>query len=262
MRAGEPSETARRVATYRLRFPRAPASLGDPAADDRLQADIAAARQPRTTGLTDYLSRRTAFFDHTVVDAIEDGIAQIVVVGAGYDARALRYAKPGVDWFELDHPDTQADKRSRLERLGIGAAGVTFVGMDFAQVDVGAALRHAGHDRGRVSLFVCEGVAGYLSYEVLRSLLAALSRCAAAGSRLAISIPLQPTSSRGQAGRAALATAVAQVGEPLVTALRRAQLATLLETTGWTEVRVADPSGATLDGDAGGAAFVIAEPAG
>jgi len=34
-----------------------------------------------------------------------------VILGAGYDDRALRFRSPGVRFFELDHPDTQADKR-------------------------------------------------------------------------------------------------------------------------------------------------------
>jgi hypothetical protein len=39
---------------------------------------------------------------------------------------ATRYAKPDVGWFEVDHPDIQADKRTRLERLGIDATAIGF----------------------------------------------------------------------------------------------------------------------------------------
>jgi len=61
----------------------------------------------------EYIRARTAFFDRVVVSAIDRGVAQVVIGGAGYDGRAFRYAKPGVRWFEVDHPATQADKRAR-----------------------------------------------------------------------------------------------------------------------------------------------------
>ena len=49
---------------------------------------------------------------------------KVIIVGAGYDGRAIRYARPGVRWFEVDHPATQRDKLERLERLGIAVAHV------------------------------------------------------------------------------------------------------------------------------------------
>ena len=70
--------------------------------------------------MRDYLDARTRFFDRVVVGAIGRGVRQIVVGAAGYDGRAFRYAKPGVRWFEVDHPATQRDKQERLARLGLG----------------------------------------------------------------------------------------------------------------------------------------------
>ncbi len=66
---------------------------------------------PKHNRMHEYLRARTAFFDQAVVDSIDSGVRQVVIGGAGYDGRALRYAKPGVRWFEVDHPSTQADKR-------------------------------------------------------------------------------------------------------------------------------------------------------
>jgi Leucine carboxyl methyltransferase len=48
-----------------------------------------------------YLRARAAFFDRVVVNALGRNVSQVVSVAAGYDGRALRYAKPGVRWFEL-----------------------------------------------------------------------------------------------------------------------------------------------------------------
>lgn len=43
-------------------------------------------------------------------------------VAAGYDSRAWRLSRPGLKFFEVDHPATQADKRARAP-----AGGPTYV---------------------------------------------------------------------------------------------------------------------------------------
>ena len=121
MEDGGPSVAARRVAAHRLGFSRVPAAYGVPAADDALAADVAAGLVAPANRMHDYLAVRTSFFDRTVVSAIDHGVRQVVVGAAGYDGRAFRYAKPGVRWFEVDHPATQRDKLERLRRLGIAA---------------------------------------------------------------------------------------------------------------------------------------------
>jgi O-methyltransferase involved in polyketide biosynthesis len=62
-----------------------------------------------------------------VVDAIDRGVKQVVILGAGYDGRALRFRTPGVRFFEVDHPATQIDKLRRLAALGVSVAGISFV---------------------------------------------------------------------------------------------------------------------------------------
>ena len=47
-----------------------------------------------------------------------------MIVGAGYDGRALRYGGPGIRWWEVDRAGTQTDKRARLARLGIATDAV------------------------------------------------------------------------------------------------------------------------------------------
>src|SRR5205809_2335319 len=159
MRAGEASETARRVAAHRLTFDRVPVAYGDPAGDERLARDVAGSATVRSAeSMVAYLAARTLFFDRAVVAALDRGVTQVVIAAAGYDGRALRYSKPGVRWFEVDHPDTQRDKRERLERLAIAIDHVRLVAADFAVDDVAAGLQAAGHDARSPSLFLCEGV--------------------------------------------------------------------------------------------------------
>ena len=65
-----------------------------------------------------YLAVRTLFFDAAIRTALDQGVLRVVVVGAGYDSRAWRLARPGVEFIEIDHPDTQADKRRRAPSGG------------------------------------------------------------------------------------------------------------------------------------------------
>src|SRR5690349_11630138 len=161
-----------------------------------------------------YLAARTAFFDRVVVRALEAGVTQVVIAAAGYDGRALRYAKPGVRWFEVDHPDTQRDKRDRLDRLEVVTDHITFVAADFAVDDVAQGLRDAGHEPSRTTLFLCEGVAVYLELDVLGALLHALRVCANDRSRLAISLSVDTGSAEQAHRRARFGAAVAAMGEP------------------------------------------------
>ena len=116
------SVTAQRVAAHRLTFDRIPAPYGDPAADEALARDVAAAASVAPGEMRDYLRARTRFFDTEITGALDRGCPQVVIGAAGDDGRALRYAKPGVRWFEVDHPATQQDKRSRWTGSGSTAA--------------------------------------------------------------------------------------------------------------------------------------------
>jgi methyltransferase (TIGR00027 family) len=244
MLSARPSETARRVAARRLRFARVPAAYGDPAADEALAADVAAGFELAPSRMGDYLAARTSFFDRVVVRAIEAGVPQVVIGAAGYDGRALRYARPGVRWFEVDHPATQRDKRERLARLGILAPHVRFVAADFRTDPVADLLRAAGLDPGAGALFLLEGVAVYLEPAVLEALLRQLREVAAVGSRLAVSVSL----SHRQAARAAFQASVAAMGEPTMSSLEAGEAEALLASTGW-QARGAQAPGDQSPGD-------------
>jgi methyltransferase (TIGR00027 family) len=199
-----------------MAFERLGVPYGDPSADDLLCRDVAGGEtQPAPgTGMWAYLRGRTAFFDRVVVDAVERGVAQLVSVGAGYDGRALRYAKPGVQWFEVDHPVTQADKRARLQRLRIGAGRVRFVPLDLRDGDLATGLLAFGFQPERPALILCEGVAVYLETDAFRAVLAELRDLASAGTRLALSVGTRPDSAARSARRKRFEVAVAALGEP------------------------------------------------
>ncbi len=231
MEDGGPSVTARRVAAHRLGFSRVPAPYGAPAADEALAADVAAGLVAPANRMHDYLAARTSFFDRTVVSAIDRGVRQVVIGAAGYDGRAFRYAKPGVRWFEVDHPATQRDKLERLRRLGIAARHVRFAEADFTRDPVADRLRSAGLETAAPSLFLLEGVAVYLEPAVLETVLEQFRQVAAPGSRLAISVSLSREHDEG--ARARFQAAVATLGEPARSTFDADQAEDLLARTGW-----------------------------
>jgi methyltransferase (TIGR00027 family) len=240
---GTPSVTARRVAAHRLAFDRLEAPYGDPGADAALARDVAGPDPPEPTELMGpYLRGRTAFFDRVVVNALARGVTQVVSVGAGYDGRAWRYAKPGVRWWEVDHPATQADKRARLERLGVPCDHVAMVAHDLRHSGLAAGLSGAGFQPDAPALLVCEGVAVYLEAAVLESTLHELRSLATPGTRLAISLGTAPSSAEHAARRARFEAAVASWGEAARNSVTAAHAPELLASTRWQLVDVSERS--------------------
>jgi methyltransferase (TIGR00027 family) len=185
MRDGSPSATARAVAQVRVAMDRPVTAHGDSEIERRLVERFPSdSRSP----MAERLERRTRWFDSVTLQSIEEGIRQVVLVAAGYDCRALRFRTPGVRFFELDHPATQADKRRIVEEMGADVADVAYAAADFIVDDVAAALAAADHDATEATLFVVEGLLIYLPEDVIVSTLTALRSRATATSRMAVSI--------------------------------------------------------------------------
>ncbi len=138
------------------------------------------------------VNHRTQFIDGEVADAIGRGVDQIVILGAGYDGRSLRFGGGQARWFELDLPSTQADKRRRLAALGVSPVGVTYVAIDLMHGDLDATLENAGHDATAPTLFLAEGLVPYLTLEATASMFRALRARAAHGSVLVATFFVSP----------------------------------------------------------------------
>jgi methyltransferase (TIGR00027 family) len=129
---------------------------------------------------------RTRFIDDQVRAAVAAGIKQYVLLGAGFDARALRMRElQDAQVFEVDRPETQQEKRAKHEAYGVKpGARVHYVGIDLQQCDdLNAELAAHGFDLSQRSQFIWEGVTNYLDAATVERTLACISR-AAAGSRL------------------------------------------------------------------------------
>lgn len=235
MRDGQPSRTAEYMALFRaLETARPPEKrlFADPDAArflrPRLRAVAAAARVgPLRAAIESYIDRRwpgprpsgavrTRVIDDLVAAALADGCEQLVLLGAGYDTRARRLARPpGSVAFEVDHPATQARKRAALAGSG---PEIRYVPVDFERDELTAALDAAGLDRTRRSCVVWEGVFSYLSPAAIDRTLAAIVAVSATGSRVVLTYVDERALGAAGEGESWIA-AVRDVAEPFRTGL-------------------------------------------
>jgi methyltransferase (TIGR00027 family) len=113
-----------------------------------------------------YVVARTRYFDDVLAAALADPVQQLVILGAGYDSRALRFAEQlsRTAVFEVDHPATSVVKRdavNRVEPAGIDPR-ITYVPVDFNVDTLAARLSASGYVRGARTVFLWEGVTPYL----------------------------------------------------------------------------------------------------
>jgi methyltransferase (TIGR00027 family) len=233
-----PSRTSQAVALTRSELIRPSAPAGD---DDAQRLLCAGMPSTPVSWLRSHVAARTRFFDGQIQNALSAGIGQVVILGAGYDDRALRFRSPGVRFFEIDHPVTQADKIRRVRGLPTSAEGVVFAPADFCCDPVDKVLATCGHDAGSPSLFVCEGLLVYFDRRTITGLLAGLCARAAAGSTLAASLA---THARGLDSDwvTEVANARRRTGrsEPWLTILPSDQHIELMARAGWPVDRAID----------------------
>lgn len=137
--------------------------------------------------MADMIALRTSAIDAAVRDAIANGATQLVILGAGYDGRSWRMPElNGVKVFEVDHPATQGEKRSRLSDLPPATGSVTFISMNFETESLSSVLARSGHDRSAPTCWIWEGVVMYLTRDAMRSTLVDIASRSAPGSTLIV----------------------------------------------------------------------------
>ena len=138
-------------------------------------------------GMSNLLLVRTRYIDERLLRAVQNGVSQVVVLGAGFDTRAYRFRDQlkGKRIFELDYPSTQEIKKRRLrEVFGSLPEHVCFTEIDFKTDSLSEVLRKAGYRDNEKTFFIWEGVSMYLPEPAVRSTLNVISKSAAPGSSL------------------------------------------------------------------------------
>lgn len=159
------------------------------------------------------------------------GATEYVVLGAGLDSFAWRQpTRGGIRVIEVDHPSTQAWKRSRIEALGIPLPStLSWAPVDFEVESVAAGLERAGVNS--TALFVSWlGVAVYLTREAIGATLRALPACSLA---VSYNTPEDTWVGEAQAVSKLFEAVAASAGEPLVSLFTPDQFAALLDDHGF-----------------------------
>lgn len=142
----------------------------------------------------DGIRLRTRFLDDCVRDGIASGLTQLVLVGAGFDARGLRMPEiqaRHATVFEVDTPYQLDRKRRALAAAGVKLpARIVHVPFDFDTRDLegelGGALELAGFELGIGAMFVWEGVIGYIDDAAIDQSLRFMATAGGPRSRLAL----------------------------------------------------------------------------
>jgi methyltransferase (TIGR00027 family) len=162
---------------------------------------------------------RTRYAEDSLRAAVNEGVRQYVLIGAGFDSFVLRrpsFAEK-LDIFEIDHPATQGLKIERIQELGISLPdSVHFIAADLSAESVAAALARSSFRSDRPAFFAWLGVTMYLSRTANLATLRSIARCAHAGSELVLTYVDEKLLNADSAAFRALQERVTAMGEPFL----------------------------------------------
>jgi methyltransferase (TIGR00027 family) len=121
-----------------------------------------------------------------VRSALANGVAQVVILGAGFDplSSELQQEFPIARFWEIDHPATQRHKVRACSEIGIER--VHFVAVDLSAAGLDReALIGSGFDSTKPTFWIAEGLLMYFPADIVSSLMKTLSTLSAPGSELA-----------------------------------------------------------------------------
>ena len=136
-------------------------------------------RHPMSVGMRSSVIVRSRLADDVWAEAVERGIRQYVVLGAGLDTTAYRHPDASSRIFEVDLPATQEWKHARLREAGIAMPpSLHFVPVDFERVGLAEGLARAGFDADAPAIFSWLGVTMYLDEAAVIETLRFIAGCA------------------------------------------------------------------------------------
>lgn len=130
---------------------------------------------------------RARYTEDKLETAIQNGVTQYVLLGAGFDSFALRRPDLAdrVQIYEVDHPLSQAVKKQRLFNIDNHLpSNVEFVPINFEKETLEDGLNASGFNRQQPAFFSWLGVVQYLPRSSVFTTLESLASLACTGSEL------------------------------------------------------------------------------
>jgi methyltransferase (TIGR00027 family) len=138
-------------------------------------------------GMYEYVIARTKYIDLIFEKAISREFDQILVFGAGFDSRGIRFLNKNskTNVFELDVPITQNAKINGLKKRGVELnPHIIFISIDFNKESLDNKLDESGFKKNKRSLFVLEGLTMYLNAESVDSTFRLIERISGINSEI------------------------------------------------------------------------------
>jgi len=225
MQEGKFSRTARRVAIRRAahQLLDQPRVLDDPLALRIIgsEAEEALRSDPKedhafSRAFRAFMAARSRYAEDELAQAVDRGVRQYVVLGAGLDTFAYRNPHPTLRVFEVDHPSTQRWKREQLQAAAIAVPSfLTFVPIDFEEQTLAGGLSRSGFDASAAAFFSWLGVTPYLTREACMTTLSLIAKMPV-GSGVVFDFAIDPAllNAGQRQSLDALSKRVASYGEP------------------------------------------------
>lgn len=196
----------------------------------------------RGRGVAGFLVARDRYIDDILAARLQEGVDQLVILGAGFDSRAYRFdaLRGRVQCFEVDHPATQKAKLAAVRRIfGGNPENVTYVPVDFTEQRLDQRLLESGYDPTQKTVFIWQGVTHYLDLAAVDDTLAMIAHQSGAGSSVIFDYMdnslLENAAGHGEVK--GMRRYRAMTGEPLRFGLPIDQMEAFLQARGFEQVR-------------------------
>ncbi len=250
-RASERTASSTAIGATRLRAAHLllddrPAILDDPLAVHLLDPEAAQAihehpdrlRSPVSRALRTEVLVRSRYAEDRLADAVQRGVRQYVLLGAGLDTFAYRQPAWSAELciIEVDHAASQRDKQARLRRAGIAVPpNVRYAAADLETDALGSRVEAAGVDPKEPAFVACLGVLIYLSDDAADAIFAWAARLPT-GSEFVCTFSRSDASTAASPAPGTAAAQVAAAGEPWRTRVEPDVMAGRLRAAGFRSV--------------------------
>jgi len=132
-----------------------------------------------------YFQARTKHIDASLKKAIQAGVEQFVILGAGYDSRPYRFrdSLANINVFEVDMASTQDRKKKQIVKLyGTLPEHIHYIPIDFNSQSIKEILIATEYDTNKKTFFIWEGVSYYLPEKSVDTVLNFIKNHSAPGS--------------------------------------------------------------------------------
>lgn len=196
-------------------------------------------REIAKTRLRHFVVARQRIAEDALNKAVEHGMRQAVILGAGLDTFGIRnpFETHDLRVFEVDEPRMQAWKREQIGKLGLPVPpSLTYVAVNFETESLSQKLGKGGFDSSQPAFFIWLGVIPYLTRSAITATLDFIGTLPHANVVFDYNEPVSNYTGQDREKTLARERAVAALGEPWHSRFQPEEIASLLRNSGFTHI--------------------------